>query len=167
MSTATRGARAQGHSEGRTRDGVGGANAQQLTWDEQIAARGTFAYALTAKMRDALLVALAVVRSVGPGLVPDDRRAAEGLHANDAVALSRVLFVPEMEIEHHPSAGVSIGALVSAANVGVSDLKALAPTARSKVSAPWCRRQWSWRRARSIWRLRICARMWRLRTRRD
>jgi hypothetical protein len=118
------------------RDVAAGANAQQLTWEEQIASRGTFAHTLTAKMRDALLVALAVVRSVGPGVVPDDRRAASGLHANDAVALSRVLFVAEMEIEHHPSAGVSIGALVAAANVAVSDLKTLAQTARSKASVP-------------------------------
>lgn len=110
---------------GAGRDGGGGGAGaqQQLTWEEQLATRGSFAHALTGKMRDALLAALGVVRSVGPGIVPDEQRAARGLHAGDQVALSRVLFVAEMEVEHNPANGVSIGALVAAANVALSDLK--------------------------------------------
>jgi hypothetical protein len=116
------------------RDAAGASAQQQVPWDEQLTTRASFAHTLTSKMRDALLAALGVVRSVGPGIVPDDQRASQALHASDAVALSRVLFVAEMEVEHNPANGVSIGALVAAANVAVNDLRSNAMPAGPSVA---------------------------------
>jgi hypothetical protein len=116
------------------RDAAGASAQQQVPWDEQLTTRASFAHTLTSKMRDALLAALGVVRSVGPGIVPDEQRASQALHASDAVALSRVLFIAEMEVEHNPANGVSIGALVAAANVAVNDLRSNAVPAGPSVA---------------------------------